>query len=932
MKLGNSIFKTFFLSLCIVANTSFVYAQTASILPPAKTTFNDQNGKPLTSGTVDFYVPNTTTRKTTWQDSGETIPNTNPVSLDAAGRALILGDGSYRQVVKDRYGNLVWDQVTSSLGGGGSSGTTIGDGLSVGTILPTSAIIAPVNYQFAYGQALSRASFPELLAALTYKSIVTCVGGSPVVTGLTDTTSISVGSVLESPCAAGSPSVISKTSTTVTLNTNSTVTITILGTFFIYGNGDALTTFNLPDLRGNTIAGRCNMGGVDCSNLNSTYFSSNSSNTPSALNAKGGAQNKTLLTANLPAYTPSGSVANGAITSSVTGGTLGGSAFITTAQGSGGGANVPTNAIAITVTSSQAASSFTGTAQGGTSTAFSIVQPTLTLNYVIKVSPDVNLSPIYGVASVGGMTGIITCGAGLTCVGNSIAVGAAGGIVNSLGGLTGNIGVTNGIAVSGSNLQTAFTQTGTGAVTQTITNKLSKDCVSPWDFTSATIDDGVTNAQPAIQLALNTGKCVYLPKPATCYLVNTDLTMCAGQEIYGDGRGVVTICAKTNGFTLGLFVCNNAQPGNTFRDMGVIYTQPDPTPGTVTAMRAQLTQYLPTFACSGAARVSIRHMLVENAWNGGNFVANAGGLEVIDLQLSAYGYGISMDGSLDTNRITDFHFWPFGLTANQTLVFMGTTGGATPGVNFPVGILAGRIDGLYISGYLSIAWLGLYTFHGVRTSLVGDCICYVSNSDFDSWNGVTHTAGFLQITNTLFSHAAGVSVSALSLSGTGTRASISNSYVSNSSNTSSIIMQSCTTCSLELSNIIFQEGGQAPNTIGVAASAVDSTLILNNYYVDFVAAGQSFLAAIAPSSGANNIHMSNGVFHTTAGTAYSSPIFSVAAGNRVTLTGNRANDKGAGAGTFINKAGNDFDFIWGNSAPGWTYTLPAAIGTYSPNN
>jgi hypothetical protein len=71
MKLGNSIFKTFFLSLCIVANTSFAYAQTASILPNAKTTFIDQNGKPLTSGTVDFYEPGNTTRKTTWQDSAK---------------------------------------------------------------------------------------------------------------------------------------------------------------------------------------------------------------------------------------------------------------------------------------------------------------------------------------------------------------------------------------------------------------------------------------------------------------------------------------------------------------------------------------------------------------------------------------------------------------------------------------------------------------------------------------------------------------------------------------------------------------------------------------------------------------------------------------------------------------------------------------------
>jgi hypothetical protein len=280
MKLGNSIFKTFFLSLCIVANTSFAYAQTASILPNAKTTFIDQNGKPLTSGTVDFYEPGNTTRKTTWQDSAKSVPNANPVVLDAAGRALVWGDGSYRQVVKDRNGGLVWDQVTSSLGSGGSSGSTIGDGLPVGTIIPTSGIIAPSNYQFAYGQALSRTTYDGLYQALTISTTVGCVGGSPLV-NVTDTSSISVGTVLESLCVSGSPTVISKTASTVTLSLSATITVSTPGRFFLYGNGNGSTTFNVPDTRGYVVAGRCNMGGVDCSVLNSTYFSSNSNNTPS---------------------------------------------------------------------------------------------------------------------------------------------------------------------------------------------------------------------------------------------------------------------------------------------------------------------------------------------------------------------------------------------------------------------------------------------------------------------------------------------------------------------------------------------------------------------------------------------------------------------------------------------------------------------------
>jgi len=419
IKMNSSIFKTFFISLAVIANTHFAYCQTASILPPAKTTFVDQNGKPLTSGTVDFYNPGTTTRKTTWQDSSKSVSNTNPVVLDAAGRALILGDGAYRQVVKDRYGNLIWDQVTSSIGSGGSGGSTIGDGLSVGTILPNSSVIAPANYQFAYGQALSRTSYPELYQALTFTAAITCVGGSTTIS-VADTSNLSVGTVLESICISGSPTIVSKTFSTVTLSSNATISVTTTGRFFLYGNGDASTTFNLPDLRGYVIAGRCNMGGVDCSVLNSTYFSSNSNNTPSSTNAKGGNQNRALVTANVPPHTHSGTTGddtpdhthNTVIPTGLTSGgySVSGTNMYVNQGGVTGGAN------------SRHHHPFTTDNGTGTSAPFSIVQPTLTLNYVIKVTPDVNLNSTFGVASIGGMTGVIACGANITCAGNTISI------------------------------------------------------------------------------------------------------------------------------------------------------------------------------------------------------------------------------------------------------------------------------------------------------------------------------------------------------------------------------------------------------------------------------------------------------------------------------------------------------------------------------
>jgi len=298
-----SIFKTFVLSLLMIAQVHFAYAQNAAILPPAKTTFTTPDGKPLTAGTVDFYVPGTTTRKTTWQDGAATIPNTNPVVLDGSGRALILGNGAYRQVVKDRNGNLIWDQVTNSAGAGGSGQSTVGDGLSVGTILPWSGFVAPSNYAFAYGQELNRTTYSSLFDKITLLQDITCVSGNATITTIADTSQLNVGGAVEAACLPAASVIVSKTSNTVTLNNLALVSTTTSGRFFPWGGGNGLTTFNIPDLRGVYMPGRNNMGGASSSNLTSSFYTD-----PNSIAGLGGSQSRTLLSSNLPSYTPTGTV------------------------------------------------------------------------------------------------------------------------------------------------------------------------------------------------------------------------------------------------------------------------------------------------------------------------------------------------------------------------------------------------------------------------------------------------------------------------------------------------------------------------------------------------------------------------------------------------------------------------------------------------
>lgn len=148
-------------------------------------------------------------------------------------------------------------------------------------------------------------------------------------------------------------------------------TFALIGTTF--GSGDGSTTFNLPDKSERVSVMKANTA----SRLTSGYFGGNST----VIGATGGGESKTLVTGNLPPYTPSGSVSS-SISAKVT--IRGvqqplnfGGAGTTYIDNIGQTTDIP---VVGTVSSS-----FSGTAQGGTSTPFATVQPTIVCNYIIRV-------------------------------------------------------------------------------------------------------------------------------------------------------------------------------------------------------------------------------------------------------------------------------------------------------------------------------------------------------------------------------------------------------------------------------------------------------------------------------------------------------------------------------------------------------------------
>jgi microcystin-dependent protein len=139
-----------------------------------------------------------------------------------------------------------------------------------------------------------------------------------------------------------------------------------------YGVGDGSTTFNVPDLTGRITA----MKEASATRLTSTYFGGDST----TLGAVGGLERSTLVTANLPPYTPAGTVA-ASVTSSVSNVQVNNAGTANVSAGSG--FNVPqTNSTSITSTGTN---SLTGTAQGGTSTPVRTVQPTLIVNKILRI-------------------------------------------------------------------------------------------------------------------------------------------------------------------------------------------------------------------------------------------------------------------------------------------------------------------------------------------------------------------------------------------------------------------------------------------------------------------------------------------------------------------------------------------------------------------
>lgn len=272
-----------------------------------------------------------------------------------AANRLLLGNGTG---AVQEAGAGTAGQVMTSNGPGVDPTFQTPAGVPTGAIFDFGGYTAPSGYLLCDGAAVSRTTYAALWAALSASATVTITIASPGVvtwnshpmqngdpvrlqtTGALPT-GLAVNTTYYVVSAGANTFQLSATRGGAAINTSGSQSGTHTAIYAPHGWGDNSTTFNVPDLRGRTTAGRDNMGGSAANRLTTAGAGIAGVN----LGDAGGAQTVTLTTAEMPAHTHSGVAVAGNVGAGPCGlFTTGG----TTGSTGGGGAHQNTQPTVIT--------------------------------------------------------------------------------------------------------------------------------------------------------------------------------------------------------------------------------------------------------------------------------------------------------------------------------------------------------------------------------------------------------------------------------------------------------------------------------------------------------------------------------------------------------------------------------------------------------
>ncbi len=243
--------------------------------------FCDGSGLPYAGGSLAFYASGTSTPLNTYQDSGLSIANTNPVVLDSTGRAgsVFLQNLAYKVVLSDANNNQIWTEdpvyasdystrakLTSGAGSpnGSVAGTAGSTGIGADTYWDN---VNNILYVCTTTGTSSTAVWTAVNAA-TAASVVpqpqgylTPTSGTPVITSDV----IGATSLVYTPYVGNLVPVYNGTSFVPTVFSELTLTLTssqaasTLYDVFIFNNSGVLTLVTGPAWS-NSTAGSCSRG------------------------------------------------------------------------------------------------------------------------------------------------------------------------------------------------------------------------------------------------------------------------------------------------------------------------------------------------------------------------------------------------------------------------------------------------------------------------------------------------------------------------------------------------------------------------------------------------------------------------------------------------------------------------------------------------
>jgi len=229
--------------------------------------------------------------------------------------------------------------------------------------------------------------------------------------------------------------------------------------------------------------------------------------------------------------------------------------------------------------------------------------------------------------------------------------------------------------------------TATGGTTPRSAYDRAADVANVLDFGADPTN--ATNSTAAFIAAIATNKSVYVPKGS--YRITDLLALNLRQRMYGDGRSVSQLMVYHNSFNLsalGVVQLGTSETAAALRDIGLVFSQPD-------AARGSLVAFPPAIYAQNAGRFVIERVRITGpCMTALDARGNTGGSYIAMFEVCAMEYGMRWEGAADAVHISDYHFWPFGLTSAMLAVYGD---GVTYAAEF------GKIDGLVCNGFVSLS-------------------------------------------------------------------------------------------------------------------------------------------------------------------------------------------------------------------------------------